>query len=55
MIKLLLFMLLCTLGYYLIRSLRPEPPLVRGRRKRDALHIDPERVVDAQFEDVEQE
>lgn len=54
MIKLLLLILLCTLGYYLIRSLRPGPPSVRGKPRHDASHIDPARVVDAQFEDVEQ-
>jgi hypothetical protein len=52
MIKLLLFLLLCSLGYQLVRSLRGSSTTVRGDR-REGPRIDPPRAVDAQFEDIE--
>ena len=51
MIKLLLFFLLCSLGYQLARSLRR--PRDMGSRDRDGNHIDPSRAVEAQFEAVD--
>lgn len=53
MLKLLLLLLLCGLGYYLARSLRSSRPPRGGSHDRDARHIDPSRAVDAQFEDVD--
>jgi hypothetical protein len=51
MIKLLLFLLLCSLGYQLVRSIRRSPPTTD--RRDEGRHIDPSRAVDAQFEDID--
>ena len=53
MIKLLLFLLLCSLGYQLFRSIRRSPPTTDDSDEQDVLHIDPSRAVDAKYEDVE--
>ena len=53
MLKLLLLLLLCGLGYYLARTLRASRPPRGGSHDREAQHIDPSRAVDAQFEDVD--
>jgi hypothetical protein len=53
MIKLLLFFLLCSLGYQLVRSLR-RSPTTGGNDRREGRQIDPSRAVDAQFEDIEE-
>ena len=53
MIKLLLFLLLCSLGYQLVRSIRRSPSTTDGSDGDDILHIDPSRAVDAKYEDVE--
>lgn len=52
MMKLMLFLLLCSLGYQLVRSLRRPSTTVRGDRHQGP-RIDPSRAVDAQFEDIE--
>ncbi|MFP6589434.1 MAG: hypothetical protein VCE12_02815 [Candidatus Latescibacterota bacterium] len=51
MIKLLLFLLLCSLGYQLVRSIRRAPPTTD--RRDEGRRIDPSRAVDAQFEDID--
>ena len=55
MIKLLLLVLLCVLGYYLARALRSSTSSRVGTKDHDEWQIDPSRAVDAQFEDVDQE
>jgi hypothetical protein len=49
MLKLLVFLLICALGYYLWRSLRPRP----GGRTRPPDRLDPSQAVDADFEESE--
>jgi hypothetical protein len=55
MLKLLLLLLLCGLGYYLMRNLRASRRPRDGRHDPEARHIDPSRAVDAQFEDIDQD